>query len=246
ALEEQQREYQEAMTSFSRLIEKPNINSQQAAGFNEFRAAAPHAETHRAAMENTSLEADAAAVSPEQVIGAAQMAPKPKRRFGLFPALIVLAFGGAMAAGLWSMKASENTAPATVTASALPAPSQNKAPAPPVVAADPEPAASEAPATPPAPAAKEAASPAVKEKIEPAKAMQVAKVQQPVLGTYEITQSSRVYAAPSELSQTMGDIEPGVRVNVVNSKNGWLEIHSKHGRAPGFIRKESARVLAQN
>jgi hypothetical protein len=44
----------------------------------------------------------------------------------------------------------------------------------------------------------------------------------------------------------MGDIEPGVRVNVVGAKNGWLEIHSKHGRPPGFIRKEGARVAAQN
>ena len=245
AMEERQREYHEAMAGFAQLIARSNNGSPQAAGFNEFQAAAPHAETRRAAMENTSLEADAAAVSPAQVIGAAQMAPKPKRRFGLFPALIVLALGGAMAAGLWSMKASENTAPASVTASALPAPTRNKAPAPPVIATDPKPAASEATATPPAPTTKEAASPTAKEKNEPAKAVQIAKVQQPVAGTYEITQSSRVYAAPSELSQTMGDIEPGVRVNVVSSKNGWLEIHSKHGRPPGFIRKEGAR-LAQN
>jgi len=37
-----------------------------------------------------------------------------------------------------------------------------------------------------------------------------------------------------------------VKVNVVNGKDGWLEIHSKHGRPPGFIRRESARAAPQN
>ena len=68
-----------------------------------------------------------------------------------------------------------------------------------------------------------------------------------VAGTYEITRASRVYAAPSESSQPIGDIEPGVKVSVVNRRDGWLEIHSKHGRPPGFIRTEvAARVAAQN
>jgi hypothetical protein len=45
----------------------------------------------------------------------------------------------------------------------------------------------------------------------------------------------------------IGDIEPGVKVNVVNARDGWLEIHSKHGRPPGYIRKEAAaRVIARN
>jgi hypothetical protein len=36
-------------------------------------------------------------------------------------------------------------------------------------------------------------------------------------------------------------------VSVVNRRDGWLEIHSKHGRPPGFIRTEvAARVAAQN
>jgi hypothetical protein len=65
-------------------------------------------------------------------------------------------------------------------------------------------------------------------------------------GTYETTQASRVYAAPNEFSQQVGDIEPGVKVNVVNAKNGWLEIHSKYGRPPGYIRKEAARLASQN
>lgn len=212
------------------------------AGFNEFQADAPVVETRHAPMGNSMYEADAAAVSPAQVIAAAQTAQKPKRRFGLFPVVIAVIFAGSLTALFWGMQGSDPT----TTASPLPVVSPNKAPTLPAPAVVPEPASSEPTAPPVASATKEIATPAVKEKAQPAKAVEVAKAQQPVGGTYEITQSSRVYAAPSELSQQMGDIEPGVRVNVVSAKNGWLEIHSKHGRPPGYIRKESARVLAQN
>ena len=76
---------------------------------------------------------------------------------------------------------------------------------------------------------------------------QTAKAQPASLGTYQVIRASRVYAAPNELSRSIGDIEPGVNVNVVNARDGWLEIHSKHGRPPGFIRREAAaRVTGQN
>ncbi|MGH7886630.1 MAG: hypothetical protein ACREPG_02110 [Candidatus Binatia bacterium] len=243
ALEERQREYREAMAGFSQLIAKSNEISPQVAGFNEFHAGAPIGETHSAPMGNGMHAVDATAAAPTHIIAAAQAAQKPKRRFGLFPVVIALLFAGSLVALFWGMQGSDTT----TTANALPAVSQNKAPtSPDRAAALPAPATSEPIAPQEAFVAKEVNSPAVKEKAQPAKTLEVAKVQQPFAGTYEITQSSRVYAAPSELSQQMGDIEPGVRVNVVNSKNGWLEIHSKHGRPPGFIRKESARVLAQN
>ena len=76
---------------------------------------------------------------------------------------------------------------------------------------------------------------------------QPVKVQAASLGTYQVIRPSRVYAAPNELSRSIGDIEPGVNVSVVNARDGWLEIHSKHGRPPGFIRREAAaRVSGQN
>ena len=65
-----------------------------------------------------------------------------------------------------------------------------------------------------------------------------------VAAIYEITRTSRVYAEPSELSQLIGDIEPGMKVSVVNSRDGWLEIHSIHGRPPGFIRRDVAVRIA--
>ena len=51
-----------------------------------------------------------------------------------------------------------------------------------------------------------------------------------VAAIYEITRTSRIYAAPTEFSPRIGDIEPGMKVSVVNGRDGWLEVHSKHGR----------------
>jgi hypothetical protein len=234
-LEERQREYQEALEQFSQLVVRPDTGSSPAAGFNEFHAAAP-VHSHRADAIEENLAVNTAMSSPEQVIAAAQTDKKTKRLFGLFPAVIVLAAAGALAAGLWNMNNSGTTAPATVTASALPARPQIKPAVPPVVTADVEPAASESPATPAQ----------ANQKPAPAKPVQAARVETNLSGTYEITQASHVYTAPSELAQSMGDIEPGTKVSVVSGKNGWLEIHSKHGRPPGYIRKESARLAAAN
>jgi hypothetical protein len=245
AVETQQREYHEALASFSQLINKSIERPAQAATFNEFQAAAPIVEPRPIPAGNGMYGAAAAAVSPAQMIAAAETAQQPKRRFGLFPLVIALVFGGSLTAIFWGMQGSD-TPP---TANARPVVEQAKSLAPAVEpAAKPEPIKKEIAEEPAAAAAKEvkAEAKAFKERPQAAKAIEVAKVQQPVAGTYEVVQSSRVFSAPSELAQQMGDIEPGVRVNVVNAKNGWLEIHSKHGRPPGYIRKENARALAQN
>jgi len=233
-MDERQREYQEALEQVSELFVRSDAGAPSPAGFNEFHAAAP-VENHRAAVDE-SLADNSTMASPVQVIAAAQTDKKPKRVFGLFPAIIVLAAAGALAAGFWNMNNSGTTAPAIVTASALPARLETKPATPPVVAAATKPAASESPATAPV----EAKNPA------PAKPVQTARIETNLPGTYEITQVSHVYTAPSELSKSMGDIEPGTKVSVVSGKNGWLEIHSKHGRPPGYIRKESARLAAAN
>jgi hypothetical protein len=49
-----------------------------------------------------------------------------------------------------------------------------------------------------------------------------------------------VYKEPDEKSAAVGKIEAGMEVLVVNANSGWLEIRSKHGRAPGFIRSDIA------
>ncbi|MSP37342.1 MAG: hypothetical protein EXR70_02460 [Deltaproteobacteria bacterium] len=240
-LEEQQREYQQALAELSKVVAKPEVSTSPVAGFNEFRAA-PLAELQTTTNERNFTE-DAAIATSEQVIAAANSDKKPRRLFGLFPAVIMVAAGGTLAAGLWHMNNSGTTAPASVTASALPEHRQLKVEAPPVVAVDTveakkidEPAASESQATPPN----------AERKVAPVKPIQTARIEANISGTYEVTHSSRVYTAPSELSQAMGEVEPGTKVSVVSGKNGWLEIHSKYGRPPGYIRKDSARLAAAN
>jgi len=65
-------------------------------------------------------------------------------------------------------------------------------------------------------------------------------------GTFETVRSTRVYGGPSENSPLIANIGPGMKLNVVNSSDGWLEVRSKHGRPPGFIRQEAAVRIGQN
>ena len=67
-----------------------------------------------------------------------------------------------------------------------------------------------------------------------------------VRGIFQTIRPAIVYSQPSEDSDFIANIGKGTRVNVVNSQNGWLEIHSKHGRRPGFIRQEVAERVASN
>jgi chromosome segregation ATPase len=65
-------------------------------------------------------------------------------------------------------------------------------------------------------------------------------------GTYQITRSTQVYSEPSDTSRLIANIKPGIKINVVDSRNGWLEIRSKHGRPPGFVRQTTAVRIDQN
>jgi chromosome segregation ATPase len=67
-----------------------------------------------------------------------------------------------------------------------------------------------------------------------------------VRGTFETVRATQVYGGPSENSPQIASIGPGTKLNVVDSSNGWLEIRSKHGRPPGFIRREAAVRVGQN
>jgi len=240
SLEEKQREYGAALAGFAQLIAKTDDTSPAVGGFNRLQSAP------LAAASSFRYESESAGeVSPEQIIAAAESTETPRRRMGALPLVLALALGGTMMVALWSMQGSDTPSANALSvakreAASTPAPLPMPLPEPARI--EPEPVAPLEKAQP----AAEEARPAANEKTRRLKTTDVARAQQAVPGTYEITRATRVYAAPSELSHQMGDIEPGVRVNVVNSKDGWLEIHSKHGRPPGFIRREGARVLAQN
>ena len=62
-------------------------------------------------------------------------------------------------------------------------------------------------------------------------------------GTYETLRATNVFDGPSPSGRIVAGIERGVRINVVASKGDWLEVRSRHGNPPGFIRKDDARLV---
>ena len=66
------------------------------------------------------------------------------------------------------------------------------------------------------------------------------QIRRRVQGTFKIICSTQVYSEPSDTSRLIANIKPGMKINVVDSRDGWLEIRSKHGRPPGFVRQTAA------
>lgn len=66
-----------------------------------------------------------------------------------------------------------------------------------------------------------------------------------ILGQYEVVYSTSVYEEPSEDSRRVARVERETRVNVVAIRGDWLEIRSKQGRPPGFIKKDSATPIGK-
>jgi len=67
-----------------------------------------------------------------------------------------------------------------------------------------------------------------------------------VRGAFQTVRPTQVFRGPSEESELITDIGKGTKVNVVDSRDGWLEIRSKQGRPPGFIRQEAAVRIGSN
>jgi hypothetical protein len=65
-------------------------------------------------------------------------------------------------------------------------------------------------------------------------------------GAYEVTRATEVYSEPTESSQRVGNLDSGTHVNVVGSRDGWLEIRPKNGRPPGFIKNDAAVRAGRN
>ena len=59
-------------------------------------------------------------------------------------------------------------------------------------------------------------------------------------GVYETVRATTVFEQPSASSRNVASIPSGTRVNVVSSTGNWLEVHSKSGNPPGFIRRGDA------
>ena len=65
-------------------------------------------------------------------------------------------------------------------------------------------------------------------------------------GIYEVLRATTVFEGPSGSSKVLASIPAGTRVNVVNSNGNWLEVHSKSGNPPGFIRRDDANLVEKS
>jgi hypothetical protein len=62
---------------------------------------------------------------------------------------------------------------------------------------------------------------------------------------YETTRATSVYENPSSASRVISQISSGTRINVVSSAGGWLEVRSKRGNPPGYVRSDDARLTGR-
>ena len=60
---------------------------------------------------------------------------------------------------------------------------------------------------------------------------------------YETVRSTVVFEEPSGSSRKVATIPNGSKVRVVGSTGDWLEVRSKQGRPPGFIRRDDAVIM---
>jgi hypothetical protein len=112
---------------------------------------------------------------------------------------------------------------------------QPKPPPPPRAKAVPR----EEPASPPRRAARERAS-------EPGSSAASQTRLSPMAAVYETVRPTVVYAEPSTSSKVVSNIDSNVRLTVVGANNEWLELRSRLGNPPGFVRREHARPLSGN
>ena len=233
-----QREYHGELKSFAQFLSASHDGTLSPAYFDpgsqeESRQAQLLLTSTRSDTGGDSVRTPDGASNSPQVNGDVENAAKTKRGFGAFHAVIALIVGGALAALFLSQRGEQ---PVTHAAKPLPLAVPATVAAPTAIEPQARPSSETAALT-----AALINGPAVqKTPASQAKDQPAAKA---LVGTYEVTRNARVFAAPTEFAQQVGEIEPGLKVNVVNARDGWLEIHSKHGRPPGFIRSDAvARV----
>jgi hypothetical protein len=80
--------------------------------------------------------------------------------------------------------------------------------------------------------------PPVSQLSQPTEPPQIVR-EKTIVGPYQVLYPTSVHGEPREDSVRVANIEAGTRVHVVGVQGEWLEIRSKHGRPPGFIKKGS-------
>ena len=77
----------------------------------------------------------------------------------------------------------------------------------------------------------------------PASPMPTRRAAEP--GIYQTLRSTPVYEAPSNSSRVLTQVERATRVTVIGSVGDWLEVRSRYGNPPGFIRADDAMFVAR-
>ena len=64
-------------------------------------------------------------------------------------------------------------------------------------------------------------------------------------GTFKTVQPTGLFNGPTEESALIRTLAAGTKINVINSRDGWLEVRSMHGTS-GFVRQEAAVKISEN
>ncbi|HXG49925.1 MAG TPA: hypothetical protein VNN77_00785 [candidate division Zixibacteria bacterium] len=65
-------------------------------------------------------------------------------------------------------------------------------------------------------------------------------------GVYETIRHTQVHEEPSGSSRTVSEIKKGTKVTVVRSVGEWLEVRSRLGNPPGYIRWDDAMFVGKS
>jgi len=64
-------------------------------------------------------------------------------------------------------------------------------------------------------------------------------------GLYETVRSTSVHEEPLDSSRVLTRISGGTQITVVRGVGDWLEVRSKHGNPPGFVRSDDTKFVAR-
>ena len=64
-------------------------------------------------------------------------------------------------------------------------------------------------------------------------------------GLYETVRSTAVHEEPLGSSRVLTRISGGTQITVVRGVGEWLEVRSKHGNPPGFVRADDAKFIGR-
>jgi Bacterial SH3 domain len=64
-------------------------------------------------------------------------------------------------------------------------------------------------------------------------------------GVYEVIRATTVHEEPSTTARRVTEINKGTKINVVRAVGNWLEVRSKQGRPPGYVRLDDAILVSR-